>query len=112
MDAFIDMTVLSLKQATGLPYLTRHLAHGWDEGHRARDPAFGHPNRMIGENCLGEDKTSVYFIAINVGKKGLTLNLGSHEVRPARSGDEGKRGNRGGVKGGEEWAHDRGRRSR
>ena len=36
MDAFTDMTVLSLEQVTVLPCLTHHLAHGWDEGVRAR----------------------------------------------------------------------------
>ncbi|MEN6615770.1 MAG: CoA transferase, partial [Syntrophorhabdus sp.] len=46
---------------------------------RLEHPVFGDPNRMIGENRLGEEKMNTYFMAINSGKKCVTLDLGSPE---------------------------------
>ena len=34
---------------------------------------------MIGENRLGEERMNTYFLAINSGKKAVTLDLGSPE---------------------------------
>lgn len=76
MDLFKNITVLSLEQATVLPYLTYRLAHDGMQVIRLEHPIYGDPNRMIGENVLGEDRMNAYFLCINSGKKALTLNLG------------------------------------
>jgi formyl-CoA transferase len=81
MDVFRTMTVLSLEQATVLPYLTYRLAMDGMKVMRLEHPVLGDPNRMIGENRLGEEWMNTYFMAINAGKKALTLNLGSQEGR-------------------------------
>ncbi len=79
MDVFDGMTMLSLEQATVLPYLSYRLAMDGIRVIRLEHPAYGDPNRMIGENKLGEERMNTYFMAINAGKEGLTLNLGSPE---------------------------------
>lgn len=79
MDVFRNMTVLSLEQATVLPYLTYRLAMDGMRVIRLEHPVYGDPNRMIGENRLGEERMNTYFLAINAGKKAVTLNLGSPE---------------------------------
>ncbi len=76
MDLFKNITVLSLEQATVLPYLTYRLAHDGMQVIRLEHPIYGDPNRMIGENVLGEERMNAYFLCINSGKKALTLNLG------------------------------------
>lgn len=81
MDIFRDITVLSLEQATVLPYLSYRLAMDGIKVIRLEHPVYGDPNRMIGENKLGEERMNTYFMAINAGKKALTLNLGSPEGR-------------------------------
>jgi len=75
MDAFENVTVLSLEQATVLPYLTYRLAQDGMNVIRLEHPVYGDPNRMIGENVLGEERMNTYFLCINAGKKALTLNL-------------------------------------
>jgi formyl-CoA transferase len=75
MDAFKKLTVLSLEQATVLPYLTFRLAQDGMTVIRLEHPVYGDPNRMIGENVLGEERMNAYFLCINAGKKALTLNL-------------------------------------
>ncbi len=79
MDVFKEMTMLSLEQATVLPYLSYRLAMDGINVIRLEHPVYGDPNRMIGENRLGEEKMNTYFMAINSGKKDLTLDLGSPE---------------------------------
>lgn len=79
MDVFKKMTMLSLEQATVLPYLSYRLAMDGMNIIRLEHPVYGDPNRMIGENRLGEEKMNTYFMAINSGKKCLTLDLGSPE---------------------------------
>jgi crotonobetainyl-CoA:carnitine CoA-transferase CaiB-like acyl-CoA transferase len=79
MDLFRNITVLSLEQATVLPYLTYRLAHDGMQIIRLEHPVYGDPNRMIGENVLGEERMNAYFLCINAGKKALTLNLGDPE---------------------------------
>jgi crotonobetainyl-CoA:carnitine CoA-transferase CaiB-like acyl-CoA transferase len=78
-------TVLSLEQALSLPYATWRFAHlGWrvirieatPSGHG--DP--GDPNRYIGSVVAGGDRRS-YFLAQNVGKESLALNLKSARGR-------------------------------
>jgi len=79
MDLFRNITVLSLEQATVLPYLTYRLAHDGMNIIRMEHPVYGDPNRMIGENVLGEERMNAYFLCINAGKKAVTLNLGDPE---------------------------------
>ena len=75
MNPFKDLTVLSLEQATVLPYLTYRLSMDGMRVIRLEHPVYGDPNRMIGENFLGEERMNSYFMAINCGKEALTLNL-------------------------------------
>jgi len=79
MNLFKDLTVLSLEQATVLPYLTYRLAQDGMNVIRLEHPVYGDPNRMIGDNVLGEERMNAYFLCINAGKKALTLNLAEPE---------------------------------
>lgn len=79
MDIFRQMTMLSLEQATVLPYLSYRLAMDGIRVIRLEHPAYGDPNRMIGDNRLGEERMNTYFMAINAGKQAVTLNLGTAE---------------------------------
>ncbi|HDR16457.1 MAG TPA: CoA transferase [Desulfobacteraceae bacterium] len=79
MDLFKNVTVLSLEQATVLPYLTYRLACDGMNVIRLEHPVYGDPNRMIGENVLGEERMNAYYLCINAGKKALTLNLAEAE---------------------------------
>ena len=79
MNLFKNLTVLSLEQATVLPYLTYRLAHDGMQVIRMEHPVYGDPNRMVGENVLGEERMNAYFLCINAGKKALTLNLADSE---------------------------------
>jgi formyl-CoA transferase len=79
MDVFRNMTILSLEQATVLPYLSYRLAMDGMNVIRLEHPVLGDPNRMIGDNRLGEERMNTYFMAINAGKKAVTLNLASLE---------------------------------
>jgi formyl-CoA transferase len=72
---FRNLTVLSLEQATVLPYLTYRLAHDGMEVIRMENPAMPDPNRFIGENRLNEKGMNTYFLSINAGKKAITINL-------------------------------------
>lgn len=75
METFGNLKVLSLEQATVVPYLTYRLAMDGMEVIRLEHPVYGDPNRMIGDNVLGEERMNAYFLCINAGKKALTLNL-------------------------------------
>lgn len=75
MEIFKGMTMLSLEQATVLPYLSYRLAMDGIRVIRLEHPVYGDPNRMIGENRLGEERMNSYFMAINAGKEAVTLNL-------------------------------------
>jgi len=79
MDFFKDLTVVSLEQATVLPYLTYRLAQDGMNIIRLEHPVYGDPNRFIGENVLNEKRMNSYFLCINAGKKALTLNLAEDE---------------------------------
>ena len=79
MELFKNLTVLSLEQATVLPYLTYRLAQDGMTVIRLEHPIYGDPNRMVGENVLSEDRMNAYYLCINAGKKGLTLNLAEEE---------------------------------
>jgi len=77
-------TVLSLEQALSLPYATLRFAQlGWRVIRIESTPAGtglpGDPNRYIGSRlpefgAAGEDRRS-YFVAPNVGKQAIALNL-------------------------------------
>jgi crotonobetainyl-CoA:carnitine CoA-transferase CaiB-like acyl-CoA transferase len=75
MELFKEMTILSLEQATTLPYLTYRLAQDGMNVIRVEHPVYGDPNRMIGENYLKEERMHCYYLCINPGKKAITLNL-------------------------------------
>ncbi len=75
MGIFDDITVLSLEQATTLPYLTYRLAQDGMNVIRIEHPIYGDPNRMVGENYLKEERMNTYYLCINAGKKAITLNL-------------------------------------
>lgn len=79
MESLRNLTVLSLEQATVVPYLTYRLAMDGMEVIRLEHPVYGDPNRMIGENVLNEERMNAYFLCINAGKKALTLNLAEPE---------------------------------
>ncbi len=75
MKLFENLSVLSLEQATVLPYLTYRLAQDGMRVIRLEHPVYGDPNRMIGENVLSEERMNAYYLCINAGKQSLTLNL-------------------------------------
>ncbi len=79
MELFENLTILSLEQATVLPYLTFRLAQDGVNVIRLEHPVYGDPNRMIGENVLSEERMNAYYLCINAGKKDLTLNLAEEE---------------------------------
>lgn len=79
MDFLKDLTVISLEQATVLPYLTYRLAQDGMNVIRLEHPVYGDPNRFIGENVLNEKRMNSYYLCINAGKKALTLNLAEDE---------------------------------
>ena len=79
MELFYKLKVLSLEQATVLPYLTYRLAQDGMNVIRLEHPVYGDPNRMIGENVLSEERMNAYYLCINAGKKDLTLNLAEEE---------------------------------
>ncbi|MBW1681271.1 MAG: CoA transferase [Deltaproteobacteria bacterium] len=81
MPVFENLTVLSLEQATVLPYLTYRLAQDGMEVIRLEHPVYGDPNRFVGEDALGEERMNTYYLCINAGKKALTLNLAEAEGR-------------------------------
>jgi len=78
--------VVSVEQALSMTYATLRFAHlGWRvvkveatpvPGRRAK----GDPNRSIGRAVAGEDRHS-YFVAPNVGKEAVALNLKTEEGR-------------------------------
>ena len=80
-------TVLSMEQALSLPSATLRFAQlGWRvirlEAAAAGRDYPGDPNRYIGSRVVDEDRHS-YFIAPNVGKEAIALNLKEPEGRDA-----------------------------
>ncbi|RLC73119.1 MAG: CoA transferase [Chloroflexi bacterium] len=74
-----EIKVLSLEQATVLPYLTYRLAQDGAQVIRLENPQFPDPNRQVGDRVLDEELMNAYFLAINAGKKAITLNLKAAE---------------------------------
>ena len=79
VNVFKNITVLSLEQAIVLPYLTLRLAEDGANVIRMEHPVYGDPNRRVGDNVLNEDRMFSYYLSINAGKKGLTLDLAAPE---------------------------------
>jgi len=79
VNVFKNITVLSLEQATVLPYLTLRLSEDGANVIRMEHPVYGDPNRRVGDNVLNEDRMFSYYLSINAGKKGLTLDLAAPE---------------------------------
>lgn len=74
-----NITVLSLEQATVLPYLTFRLAQDGIKVYRLEHPIYGDPNRLVGDVVVGEEKMNSYYLCINACKKALTLDLANPE---------------------------------
>src|SRR3990170_7245646 len=81
MPLLSNLTVLSLEQATTLPFLTQRLARDGARVIRVEAPGRGDPNRHVGRKCLGEDGMASYFLPNNCGKQAITLNLAVEEGR-------------------------------
>lgn len=78
-------TVIALEQALSLPYATLRFAQlGWRVIRIEATPSGrglpGDPNRYIGKIVEDDDRRS-YFVAPNVGKEAIALNLKSAEGR-------------------------------
>jgi crotonobetainyl-CoA:carnitine CoA-transferase CaiB-like acyl-CoA transferase len=77
-------TILSLEQALTLPYTTQRFVNlGWrviriESSLRKGSTRGGDPNRYIGEDT-GIDDLHAYYIAPNIGKEAITLNLKKKE---------------------------------
>ncbi len=76
---FKNITILSLEQATVLPYLTHRFIEDGAHVIRMEHPIYGDPNRRIGDDVLKEDRMFSYYLPINAGKKALTLDLATPE---------------------------------
>ncbi|MCX6290261.1 MAG: CaiB/BaiF CoA-transferase family protein [Bacteroidetes bacterium] len=78
------MTVLSLEQALALPFATQRMVHiGWRVIRIENPPDenggnAGDPNRYIGAD-LGYPDLHSYYIAPNIGKEAITINLKKKE---------------------------------
>jgi formyl-CoA transferase len=82
MDLFRNIKVLSLEQATVLPYLTYRLGMDGCRVIRLEHPVYGDPNRLVGDPVIGnEERMNSYFFAINAGKEAVTLNLAEPKGR-------------------------------
>jgi crotonobetainyl-CoA:carnitine CoA-transferase CaiB-like acyl-CoA transferase len=79
MFSFSHLIVLSIEQATTVPYLTLHLAQDGMRVIRLEHPPRGDPNRWVGVNVLGEEGMNAYFLPNNLGKEAITLNLACEE---------------------------------
>lgn len=74
-----NITVLSLEQATTLPFLTYRLACDGARIIRLEHPQRPDPNRFVGKKALDEEGMNSYFLPNNCGKEAITLNLGAEE---------------------------------
>jgi len=79
--ALQGLTVLSLEQATTLPFLTYRLACDGARIIRVEHPERPDPNRFVGADLLGEPAMRAYFLPNNCGKEAITLDLGRPEGR-------------------------------
>lgn len=73
-------TVIAVEQALALPYATMRFVHlGWrvirvEPTPVPGRPSHGDPNRFIGRPVAGRDRSS-YFVAPNVGKQAIAIDL-------------------------------------
>ncbi len=74
-NLFSDITILSLEQAIVVPYFTYRMVLEGANVIRIEHPVYHDPNRLVGDNVLGEDRMNSYYLTINCGKKAITLNL-------------------------------------
>jgi formyl-CoA transferase len=81
MPLLSNIIVLSLEQATTLPFLTQRLARDGARVIRVEAPGRGDPNRYVGRKFLDEDGMASYFLPNNCGKQAITLNLAEAEGR-------------------------------
>jgi formyl-CoA transferase len=86
MDSFSSLTVLSMEQATTLPFLTLRLAEEGMRVIRLENPPRGDPNRWVGREVLPDPEGSgfekgmnAYYLPNNLGKQAITLNLRNPE---------------------------------
>lgn len=79
MKIFENINVLSLEQAMVAPHVTYRLAMDGMKVIRMEHPIYGDPNRMIGDDILGEERMNTYYLCFNAGKKAITLNLAEPE---------------------------------
>ena len=71
-----NINVLSVEQAAALPYCTWRLAVEGANVVRV-EPLWGDPNRKVGNKVIDEEGMNAYFMSVNAGKKGISLNLGT-----------------------------------
>ncbi len=89
MPLFESLTVLSIEQATTLPFLTLRLAQDGMRVIRVERPPRGDPNRWVGPEvlpCAGapgqrEAGMNAYFLPHNLGKQSISLDLANPEGR-------------------------------
>ncbi|MCC7362194.1 MAG: CoA transferase [Anaerolineales bacterium] len=81
MPLLSNLVVLSLEQATTLPFLTQRLAREGARIIRIEPPGRGDPNRHVGRDLLGEAAMNSYYLPNNCGKQSITLNLAHPEGR-------------------------------
>jgi formyl-CoA transferase len=86
MELFSSLTVLSMEQATTLPFLTLRLAQEGMRIIRLESPPRGDPNRWVGSEVLPdsqgtgfENGMNAYYLPNNLGKQAITLNLKTTE---------------------------------
>lgn len=86
MSLFSSITILSIEQATTLPFMTLRLAEEGVRVIRVENPPYGDPNRWVGPEVLAsgsgyEPGMNAYFLPNNLGKESISLNLGSEAGR-------------------------------
>lgn len=83
MNPLDSLTVISLEQATTLPYMTLKLVMDGMRVIRLESPPRGDPNRWVGPQVLSDSNAetgfesgmNAYFLPNNLGKESITLNL-------------------------------------
>ncbi|MCP4416846.1 MAG: CoA transferase [Chloroflexi bacterium] len=86
MTLFKNLTILSIEQATTLPYMTLRMAEEGARVIRLENPPYGDPNRWIGPQVLADGDSyekgmNAYFLPNNLGKESIMLNLRSENGR-------------------------------
>lgn len=80
MELFSKLIVLSLEQATTLPFMTLRLAEEGARVIRVEAPPRGDPNRWVGPEVIPAERgMNAYYLPNNLGKESITLNLAGAE---------------------------------